>query len=391
MGLRLLFLNHNYRYSGTFYRAMPMAEQLARRGHDVTLFVVSRERRWTPAWSVVSGVRLCEAPNLARRGTAEGYAPLDILLRMAHALAHRYDIIQMFDHKPNASFAGFTGRLRGAALVADWADWWGGQGSINDRAGSGLGAVRRFEAGWEVKSKLWADGVVTISTVLQQRAIAVGCRPERVAYIPTGAATDRIRPMPLAEARARLGLPPDRRIVGFIGMGQGDLAIVMEALRQLPDVWLMVIGAANPAVADLARATGIADRLWQTGFVPDDQVGVYLGCANLMCLPMCDRAANRGRLPNKLLDYMAAGRPTVASPIGDVAIIVQRYGVGLLAEDSAFFQAVWAILENSQLQHEMGQAARRTAETFFNWSSLISQLEEFYHRILAGQQGVRHE
>ena len=56
-------------------------------------------------------------------------------------------------------------------------------------------AVGRFEAWWEERSKRWADGVVTISTVLQQRAIDLGCPPDRVLYLPTGAAVDRIRPV----------------------------------------------------------------------------------------------------------------------------------------------------------------------------------------------------
>ena len=54
-----------------------------------------------------------------------------------------------------------------------------------------------------------------------------------------------------------------------------------------------------------------------------------------MGLPLTDRAANRGRLPNKLLDYMAAGRPTVASPVGDIKTILEEHEVGLLAGDEA--------------------------------------------------------
>ena len=314
--MRLLFLNHNYRYSGTYYRAMPMAEQLAQRGHQVTFFAAMCEHTRRAAWTTVNGVRLCEAPGLAQGHSGEGYAPLDNWQRILHAATHRYDIVHMFDHKPNATFASFPARWRGARLIADWADWWGGPGGVNDVANRRFPVVGQFEAWWEVRSKRLADGVVTISRVLQERAVQIGCPPERVLYLPTGAPIDRIVPLPLAEARCRLNLPPERRIVGFIGMGQGDLALVMAALCELPDVWLMVIGKHNPQVLDLAGAYGIADRLWQTGFIPDDQVGGYLACADVMCLPMEDRAANRGRLPNKLLDYLAAGQTGGRQPSG---------------------------------------------------------------------------
>jgi len=71
--MRLVFLNHNYRYGGTYYRAMPMTEQMARRGHRVTLMTVSREHCWKPTWSYVSGVYLAEMPNFGQAYSSEGY------------------------------------------------------------------------------------------------------------------------------------------------------------------------------------------------------------------------------------------------------------------------------------------------------------------------------
>ena len=381
--MRLLYLNHNYRFGGTYYRAMPLAEQLVLRGHQVTLLTVSRERAWRARWSVVNGVCLGETPNGGQSWSGEGYGLPDNLWRAAHALLRRYDLIHMFDHKPNATFPALVGRLRGARVVADWADWWGGPGGINDVPGRRYPAVGRFEAWWEEASKLRADGVVTISTVLRERALALGCSPQQVLYLPTGAPVERIRPVPLAEARERLGVPLGRRMVGFIGMGQGDLERAMGALQRLSGVWLMVIGQEQPAVRELARRYGLAERLWQTGFVPDEQVGLYLACAEVMVLPLADRAANRGRLPNKLLDYLAAGRPTVANPVGDVRAILEEHPVGLLAGDeAAFASAVERLLDDGALREELGRSARRVAETVFAWPRLVLRLEEFYRMAL---------
>lgn len=391
--MRLLFLNHNYRYLATYNRAAQMAAALTRRGHHVTLMTVSRQHRWKPTWSIANGVRVAEMPNLGQDYSGEGYGPLDNLLRCLHALSHRYDIIHTFDHKPNASFAGLVGRLRGATLIADWADWWGGPGGINDVPKRRVPAVGRFEEWWEIKTKLLADGVVTISTVLRQRALDIGVLPDRVVHIPNGSAIDLIRPVPIVEARQRLGVPVERKIVGFLGMGQGDMEIVMPALQQLTGVWFMVIGPKNPRVLAQAQSFGIADRLWQTDFVPDEELPLYLACADIMCLPLTDRAANRGRLPGKIMYYMAAGRPVVASPIGDVKTIVETHRVGLLARDEEFADAFHRILSDDALREELGHNARRTAETVFNWERLVDQLEAFYRRILEmrANPGASHD
>jgi len=380
--MRILLLNHNYRYGGTYYRAMPIAEQLAAYGHAITLMTVSQQHKWTTTWSNVNGVHLGETPNWGQNNSGEGYGPPDNLYRFSHALLHQYDIVHMFDHKPNATFPGLAGRCRGAKLIADWADWWGGPGGINDVPRRRIPAVGVFEQLWEKQSKRWADGVVTISTVLRERAIELGIAPERVLYLPTGAATDRIRPVPQAAARQQLDISPTSRIVGFIGMGQSDLEIVMNAIRLLPDVQLMVIGGKSPVVSAQAEALGVADRLWQTGFVPDEKVSVYLGCADLMCLPLTDRAANRGRLPNKLLDYLAAGRPTIASPIGDIRTILEQHPVGLLAEDDEFGAAIAQLLNDQPLAAAIGVHARRVAEEVFSWSRLLPKLIAFYEKVM---------
>jgi glycosyltransferase involved in cell wall biosynthesis len=385
--MRLLYLNHNFRDYGTYFRAMPMAEYMAKRGHQVTLLTVSPTLRTRASWSTINGVWVGEMPNFGQMNSGGGYGPLDNLYRIAHASAHRYDIVHMFDHKPNATFAGFPGRLRGAKLISDWADWWGGLGGLND-VPRRIPAIGKFEEWWEVESKRWADGVVTISTVLRERAIAAGCQPERVMYLPTGSPTERIHRVPISQAREKLGIPKERRMVAYIGgLKQSVLATVMEALTQLPDVWLTAIGPVNADEHSLAQSFSITDRFWQTGMIVGTEVTNYLGCANVLCIPMIDVAADRGRLPNKLLDYLAAGRPIVAGPVGDVRDIVAQNHAGLLASGTTEIKAAFErLFSDAALCDQLGQSARHTAETVFNWDRLIDQLEMFYSDILGHHQ-----
>jgi glycosyltransferase involved in cell wall biosynthesis len=387
--MRLLYLNHNFRYLGSYYRAMPLAEQMAKRGHAVTLLCISPTRSWSSLWSTANGVRVGEMPGLFRR--YEGYGPLDILSRGFVALARAFDIVHMFDHKPNVAFPGLLAKWRGARLVADWADWWSDPGGVNDRRDMRFPIVSRFDNWLEVRSKLWADGVVTISTALEQRARQIGIPDSRLLYLPSGASIERIHPVSKAEARRRLGIPEVRLIVGFIGSGQGHLELVMRAQQKLSDVWLMVIGPAREKTLASARSLSVADRLWQTGQVDDDQVSDYLAAADVMCLPMEDLPADRGRLPNKLLDYMAAGRPTIASPIGDVRMIMEKYKIGVLATGEEFTTALDALLRDPSHREELGRTARHIAESVFGWPRVAEQLEAFYFHLHGKSRTLQYD
>ena len=115
--MNLLYPNHNFRNWGTRYRALPMAEEMVKRGHRVTLICVSPEHRWQPLWTNVHGIRIGEMPNLIRR--YEGYDIIDIMMRCVLTISNRYDLIHIFDHKPNATFHHPWSRLTWARACGD--------------------------------------------------------------------------------------------------------------------------------------------------------------------------------------------------------------------------------------------------------------------------------
>ena len=274
----LLFLNHNYEYSGTYYRAMPIAQQLGKRGHEVTLLLVSGNQAIHPTWTRDGLVRVGKMPNLVVAGTGEGYGLLDTPMRCLHTLLHHYDIVHSSTTSQMRPLPGFLHACkRGACLVADWGDWWGGPGGINDVPGRSSSIIRRFEVlggrALQTVGGRRGDHQLRAATTGDGAWMQAGPR----CVDPTGAPTDRIRPMPVATAREELGVPIHRRIVGFIGMGQEIWQRGMQALQHLADVWLMVVGKTRSETHNWPLQYGVAKRVWQTGFVPDERVGVYLG------------------------------------------------------------------------------------------------------------------
>ena len=77
-------------------------------------------------------------------------------------------------------------------------------------------------------------------------------------------------------------------------------------------------------------------------------------------MPLPDTPYTRSKAGFKLLQYMAAGVPVVASPVGINGDLVLRSGGGLLAESPEEWEtALRRLLEEPETRRRMGEAGRR--------------------------------
>lgn len=133
--------------------------------------------------------------------------------------------------------------------------------------------------------------------------------------------------------RSRYGLG-DQKIIaycGSIGSLEG-VEVLIRAMRRVaqthPHAHLVIagkLGVYDHALSRqidypvLAAELGIADRVTFTGFIDEDGVRGLLQAAYLLVMPKLDHRRNAVAAPIKLSEYLAAGKPVVASTVGDVA------------------------------------------------------------------------
>ena len=161
--------------------------------------------------------------------------------------------------------------------------------------------------------------------------LAAGAR-RKVAVIPhghyRGAYPDT---MSRAEARQRLGLPPDARVVAFVGWVRAykGVAELVEAFSGVdaPAARLVIAGqAVDDAYAERIARLAAADprvRL-DLGFVPDDELQVYLRAADVVATPFLEILTS-----GSVLLAMSFGRAVIAPRRGCVAETLDDAG-GLL-------------------------------------------------------------
>ena len=175
-----------------------------------------------------------------------------------------------------------------------------------------------------------------------------------------------------AAAKAALGL--EGRVALFAGswhLPNRSALAALRALRSRVSGWTFLV------VGSVGRRDETADAVHVTGPVAD--VRPYFRAADVALNPMCEGSG----VNLKVLEYLALGLPTVATPFGvrglSVADVVQ---VAELAE----FPAALAVLSDPTERRRRGAAARRAAETRFSWESVARVRACILEELVAGRR-----
>jgi len=383
--LKILLLNHNVAFSGgaTFYRALQLARGFARGGHSATLMASSPRNVWDFQEQIIDKVRLIISPGILPTRWRYGFDPYEILRRIRRVRGAQYDIVHAFDNRPTVLYPALACQKKGSRLVMDWCDWFGRGGAVEERTNPFLRIPLRYlDTYFEEAFRLHADATTVINSALEERALELGVPREKIMRLPNGADVEHIQVLEKGNARAKLNLPKGTPILGYEGsLFASDADLLLEAFAQVrksyPEALLILIG--NPKV-ELPPQPDII----RTGFLPTPELNLYLCACDVLCLPLTDTQANRGRWPSKLGDYFAAGRPVAACGVGDVPSTIQETGAGLFSQPlpDDFATKILHLLADPGLQAQLGTNARQAAESQYNWASLTGQVAALYNRLL---------
>lgn len=379
--MKILLLNHNVAFSGgTFFRAFHFGRELVRRGHDVTLISISKSNRMTFTTSDSDGLKIVGSPDLFWRRGRTGWDPWDCLRRIGYVRSTQWDLVHAFDSRPAVILPALS---IDAPLVMDWADWWGRGGTLEERPTGAF--VRTFigplETYFEEHFRTRANATTVISSALEKRAEGLGVNHETILRLPQGCDTVGVFPLEKSASRFSSGLDPNAPILGYLGvLNRSDARLLFETWTHIrgrrPDARLLMIG--NPKTEVPADESIIL-----TGFVPHEAMLSCLASCDAMLLPLKDNIASRGRWPSKINDYLAAGKATVATAVGDCRELFAAHAIGRITDDNAaaMGNAALELIDQPDVCRAMGEEARRVAERELAWPILTERLEHHYKSV----------
>jgi glycosyltransferase involved in cell wall biosynthesis len=107
-------------------------------------------------------------------------------------------------------------------------------------------------------------------------------------------------------------------------------------------------------------------------------------------MPLPDEPWARGKNGGKLIQYMACGKPVVASPVGVNADIVQEGRNGYLASaEDAWFEALSNLLSNQELRRTMGAHGRTMVEEKYCLQVTAPRLLHLFRQLVSTNKSIK--
>src|SRR5574341_888179 len=292
----------------------------------------------------------------------------------------RYDIWHAHQAYYNAGVASCMARLLGKRSI------------VKDAASGPYGDVARLRnsrfGDWVRRELTRADAVISLNAEMTDELLAAGVASSRIRLIPNGVDCTRFSPPSSSartEARANLGLPPDRLLAVFAGRLAAD-----KGTRYLIEAWRIVEQRAPRAPWSLViagdevrpgefRAWGERTLKKATfiGKIPD--VRRVLHAADVLVHPSLSEG-----LSNIVLEAMSVGLPVVVTRTGELrkqiedgvtGVLVPPRHAGYLAE------GIISLFENGRLRATMGEAGRRKVRATNDFNAVLDAYEELYDEL----------
>ncbi|WP_394429436.1 glycosyltransferase family 4 protein [Streptomyces sp. SGAir0957] len=254
-------------------------------------------------------------------------------------------------------------------------------------------AVRRLER------FTYRTADIVLATNESYKDVAVrrgGKRPEDVFVVRSAPQIERFQPVP-PEPELKRGKPHLLCYLGVMGPQDG-VDYALRALAKLRDElgrtdWHAVFvggGDAFDAMVELSERLGLSDQVQFTGRIPDADLVRYLSTADVCLSPDPLNPLNDVSTMNKVLEYMAMGRPIVSFELREARVSAGDAALYAPANDEAEFARLTAqLMDDPERRAEMGKIGQERISGRLSWRNSQQALLAAYDAACRGRTGRR--
>jgi L-malate glycosyltransferase len=361
--------------SGAERQARRQAWELARRGHQVTVY--TRRVRGRPVCERDGEVKICRAIRTCNVGPLFGVSFLASLAWRLWRDCGSLDLVHCHQASWEAVAAGWVHRRTGLPTL------------IQPAAGGPYGEVQlmsQTRGRRVIQSHILGNShFVAISQQIEEELLAWGVPAERLDRFASGVDVTQFAPGTSAwEAR----LPPRPRAL-FLGRlhPQKNLVVLLRAWQLVRSrgtaahLLLVGDGPQRSELEQLAETLQVRDSVHFLGSLEDPLP--LLQAADVFVLPSISEG-----MSNSLLEAMACGLPSVVSNAGGNVDLIRHDHAGLVADATTprdLADQLARMFSDDSLRQRCGAEARRMICQQYSIQSVVDRYEALYRRLLSGQ------
>lgn len=360
-------------------RAFPLAVELSKRGHEVTIFITPYDNRlYSGQRFVRDGVSIVNLDVPSSFALQLARLPFQLV---GAVVAWSPDLIHVFKPKGLAGIAAsLLLRKRDLQLVLDCDDWEG-RGGWNELSDHSWFTKAFID--WQERSLICRTAVVTVaSRVLAERALAFGKNSEQVFYVPNGVNEDQLwsaealKSKDPGELRVELGL---RGVPVILYVGHFDPAddvlffckgVVAAAAGSRWTVAIVGDGPELPlAKSFFSNHPNLEVKYF--GRLSAPEYARVVAAADIAAFPYPDNSVYRAKCSARIIDYMTFGKAIISSAVGENREYIVNGESGILVEPGdvdSFAYALRLLANNAGLRNRLGKAANERIREHYLWS-----------------------
>lgn len=182
-----------------------------------------------------------------------------------------------------------------------------------------------------------------------------------------------------SKARKSLHLPENACIAGYSGSlfeGRGG-EVILQTAQNLKEVFFLVVGGEGKYLNSFKEKVNFLhlQNLRVEGYVPHSKIPLYLKACNILLMPYQHKVLHRQKKhdtafymsPLKMFEYMASGKPIVASHLPVIEEVLQHRRNALLVtpdETEAWIRAILELKKNIHWAENMGKQAQKDVQKY---------------------------
>lgn len=375
-----------YNVPGTV-RMVNLATQFVLHGHEVTLsYYPDPYRR-----KVYSPIRKDDPVGIDIITLEPGKLALLRNIKTVCRLAKSADIVHFQKCFPDAAFpALFAAYLHDKPIHYDWDDREPAIATDWSRSHLVRFALTVYE--WIIPKLV--DTVTVSSQAIRELAIRYGVKPDAIFDAPVGADIELFHPA-VDGTRIKQLWNLTSPVIIYHGQLEGGsyatqlLHTAPLVLSQFPTTQFLIVGGGEklPNLKQLADALKITNNVVFTDYVEQREIPEYIATADVAIACFDNNEITRAKSPLKIAEYLAMGKPIVASRVGDVPKMVGNAGILVLPNEiNALAEGIIQLLQNADQRSALSRNARLRAEQIYNWTQISQTFLTAYQKTVSSRQ-----